>query len=167
MENIVLIGFMGSGKTTIGREIALLGGRFLLDTDQIIEQNMGKSINEIFESVGESGFRRIESQLILWLSANVKNAVIATGGGMPIYNDVAYLGYVFWLDMSFESILKRLTITEQEKRPLFSDISKARQLYNERKSIYKKQSKYIINGDASALEIARKIIECMDKEVQE
>ncbi len=60
-----------------------------------------------------------------------------------------------------------MTITEQEKRPLFSDISKARQLYNERKSIYKKQSKYIINGDASALEIARKIIECMDKEVQE
>ena len=67
MENIVLIGFMGSGKTTIGREIALLGGRFLLDTDGLIEQNMGKSVREIFASVGEKGFRKIESQLILWL----------------------------------------------------------------------------------------------------
>ncbi|MCX2716236.1 shikimate kinase [Helicobacter sp. MIT 21-1697] len=166
MENIVLIGFMGSGKTTIGREIALLGGRFLLDTDQIIEQNMGKSIREIFESVGESGFRRIESQLILWLSANVKNAVIATGGGMPIYNDVSYLGKVFWLDMGFESILKRLNAKEQEKRPLMGDVSKVRQLYDERKSMYKNQSKYIISGDASAKEIARRIVECVDKEVQ-
>ncbi len=64
MENIVLIGFMGSGKTTIGREIALLGGRFLLDTDGLIEQNMGKSVREIFASVGEKGFRKIEYQLI-------------------------------------------------------------------------------------------------------
>lgn len=96
MENIVLIGFMGSGKTTIGREIALCGGRFLLDTDQLIEQNMGKSIKDIFASVGEEGFRRIESQLILWLSANVKNAVIATGGGMPIYNDIRYMGKIFF-----------------------------------------------------------------------
>ena len=77
----------------------------MLDTDHIIEQNMGKSVSEIFESVGEEGFRRIESQLILWLSANVKNAIIATGGGMPIYNDISYLGKVFWLDVSFESIL--------------------------------------------------------------
>ena len=154
---------MGSGKTTIGREIALLGGRFLLDTDHIIEQNMGKSVSEIFESVGEEGFRRIESQLILWLSANVKNAIIATGGGMPIYNDISYLGKVFWLDVSFESILKRLNTAQINQRPLFADANQAKQLYDERKKIYEKQAHYIVSGDTSVNEVARKIVECMER----
>ena len=163
MENIVLIGFMGSGKTTIGREIALLGGRFLLDTDQLIEQNMGKSVKDIFASVGESGFRRIESQLILWLSANVKNAVIATGGGMPIYNNISYLGKIFFLDVSFEHISQRLSAEEKLKRPLFADMAKARGLYNERKNIYEKQAQYIVSGIAPVTEIARQIVECVEQ----
>lgn len=154
---------MGSGKTTIGREIALLGGRFLLDTDNLIEQNMGKSVREIFQSVGESGFRRIESQLILWISANVKNAVIATGGGMPIYNDVSYLGRVFWLDVGFEQICERLNARQREQRPLFADMTKARRLYHERKDIYEKQAKYVVGGGGSPVEIAREIVACVDK----
>lgn len=162
MDNIVLIGFMGSGKTTVGREIALLGGRFLLDTDQLIEQNMGKSVREIFASVGEKGFRKIESQLILWLSANVKNAVIATGGGMPIYNDVHYLGRVFWLDVGFENILKRLDSAQRAERPLFGDTLKAQALYNERKSIYERQAQYVVGANASAAMIARKIVALME-----
>ena len=165
MENIVLIGFMGSGKTTIGREIALLGGRFLLDTDGLIEQNMGKSVREIFTSVGEKGFRKIESQLILWLSANVKNAVIATGGGMPIYNDVHYLGKVFWLYVGFESIIKRLDSIEKKKRPLFEDMTKAQSLFNERKPIYEKQAQYVIGGSAQPTEIAKKIVSLMNERV--
>ncbi len=164
VENIVLIGFMGCGKTTIGREIASLGGRFLLDTDQIIEQNMGKSIKEIFQSVGESGFRRIESQLILWLGANVKNAVIATGGGMAVYNDISYLGKVFWLDVRFDSILERLDSIQRDKRPLFHNIPQAKQLYNERKKIYEKKAQYRVNGSASIAEIARQIVEYMERE---
>lgn len=164
MDNIVLIGFMGSGKTTVGREIALFGGRFLLDTDQLIEQNMGKSVNEIFESVGESGFRRVESQLIMWLSANVKNAVIATGGGMPIYNDVSFLGKVFWLDVSFDDIFKRLDSTQRHKRPLFCDEIQTRQLYNERKKIYEKQAHYVVNAGISSAEVARKIVEYAERQ---
>ncbi|WP_334095428.1 shikimate kinase [Helicobacter typhlonius] len=163
MENIVLIGFMGSGKTTIGREIALCGGRFLLDTDQLIEQNMGKSIKDIFASVGEEGFRRIESQLILWLSANVKNAVIATGGGMPIYNDIRYMGKIFFLDVGFECISERMSKSERAKRPLFADITEARQLYNERKKIYEKQAHYVVSGVSSITESARQIIECAEQ----
>ncbi len=154
---------MGSGKTTIGREIALCGGRFLLDTDQLIEQNMGKSINEIFESVGEEGFRRIESQLILWLSANVKNAVIATGGGMPIYNDIRYMGKIFFLDVGFECISERMSKSERAKRPLFADITEARRLYNERKKIYEKQAHYVVSGVSSITESARQIIECAEQ----
>lgn len=158
MENIVLIGFMGSGKSTIGRDVALLSGKYLLDTDNIIEQNMGKNIADIFCSVGESGFRRLEKQLILWLSVNVKNAVIATGGGMPIYNDVSCLGKVFWLDVEFNSIIKRLDSDEQARRPLLNDISKALTLYEERKPIYKQKSHYAVNANASPSKIARDIV---------
>lgn len=154
---------MGCGKSSVGREIALLGGRFLLDTDVLIEQHMGKNINEIFASVGESGFRRLESQLIAWLAANVKNAVIATGGGMPIYNDVKMLGCVFWLDISFELILERLHAEERAKRPLFSDISKARTLYYERKSYYKQCARYVLSSPASPSHIAHKIVACMEE----
>lgn len=162
MENIVLIGFMGSGKTTVGREIALLGGRFLLDTDQLIEQNMGKSIVEIFESVGESGFRRVESQLISWIAHNVKNAVIATGGGMPIYNDISYLGKIFWLDVDFAHIMQRLNTQEISKRPLCSDTQEMKRLYDERKRIYEKCSQYIVGGSVLASEIAREIVMCFE-----
>lgn len=157
---------MGSGKTTIGREIALLGRRFLLDTDHIIEQNMGKSVKDIFASVGERGFRRVESQLILWLSANVKNAIIATGGGMPIHNDISYLGKIFFLDVCFEHILERLSIDEKAKRPLFANEGEARRLYNERKKLYEKQAQYVVDGDAPIAEVARQIVECMEKRVE-
>lgn len=149
---------MGSGKSAIGREVALCSGGFLLDTDLLIEQKMGRSVREIFDSVGESGFRRIESQLITWLCANVKNAVIATGGGMPIYNDISCLGTIFWLDVSFDVILSRLDKEQIHKRPLFSDIAQARTLYENRKSIYRKQAQYTIDGDVSSLVAAEAIM---------
>lgn len=163
MQNIVLVGFMGSGKTTVGREIALLGGRFLLDTDQFIEQNMGKSVVEIFESVGESGFRRVESQLISWLAYNVKNAVIATGGGMPAHNDISYLGKIFWLDVDFDSVMQRLNAQEIAKRPMLSDISQAKKLYDERRVVYEQCSHYAVGGNALASDIAREILTCFEE----
>lgn len=158
MSNIVLIGFMGSGKSTIGRELALNCDKFLLDTDSLIEQNMGREINDIFYSVGEIGFRKIEAQLIAWLQANVKNAIIATGGGMPIYNDVRCLGKVFWLDVGFESIMQRLNANERAKRPLFSDEAKALALYSERKAIYEKVAHFVVSGNALSSEVAKKIL---------
>lgn len=124
---------------------------------------MGKSIKDIFASVGEEGFRRIESQLILWLSANVKNAVIATGGGMPIYNDIRYMGKIFFLDVGFECISERMSKSERAKRPLFADITEARRLYNERKKIYEKQAHYVVSGVSSITESARQIIECAEQ----
>ena len=156
---------MGSGKTSVGRELALLGGKFLLDTDHLIEQNMGKSITQIFDSVGESGFRRIECQLIAWLSKNVKNAVIATGGGTPIYNDISHLGDIFWLDADFESIMERMDTLEKSKRPLLTDVDKARYLYNERKNIYEKKAHYVVDGHSSTSQIARRILECLEQDM--
>lgn len=159
---------MGSGKTSVGRELALLGKRFLLDTDCLIEQNMGKSITEIFDSVGESGFRRIESQLISWLSHNVKNAVISTGGGMSIYNDVSSLGKIFWLNVSFEQIIERLDSTEIAKRPLFKNIDQAKKLYNKRKAIYESKAEYVVEeGHLSASHIAKTIFTYIEQDKQQ
>lgn len=162
MENIVLIGFMGSGKTSVGREIALQSGRFLLDTDDLIAQNMGKGVNEIFQSVGEGGFRKIESQLITWLAHNVRDAVIATGGGMPIHNNINALGKIFWLDVNFENILSRMTAYEVAKRPLFKDISQVQNLYNQRRKIYEKQSHFVVGGNAPISAVASEILKSFE-----
>ena len=162
MENIVLIGFMGSGKSTVGREIAIQSGRFLLDTDDLIAQNMGKSVSEIFQSVGESGFRQIESQLITWLTHNVRNAIIATGGGMPIHNNISALGKIFWLDVGFEDILSRMTPPERAKRPLFKDTAKAQALFDQRRKIYEGQSHFIVGGNAQASAIAAEILKSFE-----
>lgn len=83
---IVLIGFMGVGKTSLGKKLAKkLNWRFI-DTDKLIEQKQGINISQIFEKYGENHFRQLEHNLLLELKF-VKNAVIATGGGLPCFHD--------------------------------------------------------------------------------
>ncbi|HIV49599.1 shikimate kinase [uncultured Helicobacter sp.] len=158
MANIVLIGFMGSGKSTIGSALARKMGRFLIDTDLLIESSTGECIAEIFAHSGEQGFRTLESQAIAWLSANVRNAIIATGGGMPIFNDISTLGEIYYLQSEFETILRRLDNTQRATRPLFSDESKARELYQARSQIYAKTAHYTINANAQIPEILTAIL---------
>lgn len=163
-QNIVLIGFMGSGKSSIGKEICALDDYFFCDTDNLVESVLGKSISEIFNELGESTFRTMESRLLQWLKINAKHCVIATGGGMPIFNDMRNLGVVVFLDESFENITKRLSQNERQSRPLFNDIAKAKELFQTRSSVYKKQADIIINPKDCALspkQIAQKIMDCI------
>ena len=81
---IILIGFMGAGKTTVGRELAKKLGVSLTDTDREIEKEAGISINEIFATKGEEEFRKLETGLLERLRFENYNGVIATGGGMPL-----------------------------------------------------------------------------------
>ena len=81
--NILLIGFMGSGKSTIGRKLAKLLEYSFVDTDSEIEEDQGCSVDEIFKYGGEECFRKIETRLLEKL-LNVENFVIATGGGIVI-----------------------------------------------------------------------------------
>ena len=81
MKNIVLIGMPGAGKTTVGRRLAEMTGREFIDTDQMIEQSCQKSIPDIFAELGESGFRKIETE-ILKKACQKSRAVIACGGGV-------------------------------------------------------------------------------------
>ena len=82
ITNIALIGFMGTGKTTVGRLVAEQLKFELLDTDALIEQRSGKKIAEIFAQNGEPAFRQLESQLVHELASRDKT-VISTGGGLP------------------------------------------------------------------------------------
>ena len=85
MKHIVLIGFMGAGKSTVGRALAAELGRELLDTDQMIEEKAGCRITEIFARQGEQAFRRLEEEILKQLAEEKAPAVISTGGGMPVF----------------------------------------------------------------------------------
>lgn len=135
--NIYLVGFMGSGKTTVGRTLAMRAGKNFLDLDRMIESRENRTINKIFSETGENYFRQIERIILKELSKE-KNAVIATGGGtfVDIKNRqlIETSGSSIWLDLSFEETLKRLE--KSARRPLATDKSRLKELFHERLSAY-------------------------------
>ncbi len=148
VTNIVLIGFMGSGKSSIGRLLAKEKRSYFLDTDSMIESAEGKSIQDIFDEMGEEYFRNLEKETVSWLKNNVKDAVISTGGGMLVYcEELQDIGKIVYLQVPFKTILSRMSKEELVKRPLFKDIKKAEELYKERNEIYKKRADLVIDAD--------------------
>ena len=120
--NLYLIGMMGAGKTTIGRKLAHRIGYRFLDTDTLIEQAAGKSIPEIFERDGESGFREIETQVLAQVSAYTA-LVVATGGGVvtqPMNWSYLRHGVVIWLDVPNQVLMSRLS--GDTSRPLLKEV---------------------------------------------
>lgn len=111
-KNIVLVGLMGCGKSTIGRKLQTLLGYPLVDTDQMIEEKAGISVAGIFECRGEPFFRELESAVLNELSApGTPRRIIATGGGIVGRKAnrklISQLGYVVWLQAPVEVILQR------------------------------------------------------------
>lgn len=121
MKNIILTGFMGSGKTEVGKMLAQRLGYAFLDTDKLIEEKTGKSISEIFREEGESSFRELETEVIKGLSG-ITGYIISTGGGIVIREEnilsLKNIGLVIWLKASPESIFKR--ISPETHRPLLN-----------------------------------------------
>ncbi|MEO1857825.1 MAG: shikimate kinase [Rubritalea sp.] len=120
-RNIILVGFMGSGKSTIGRELGKLLSYPLIDTDTKIEEHEKFSVADIFSLRGESFFRTCETQAIeQLLSEGVTHHIIATGGGLPMKKQnrplLRELGYVVWLDANTETLLERTS--RNNNRPL-------------------------------------------------
>jgi len=122
---IFLIGFMGSGKTHWGKLWAVKSGMQFVDLDDIIEQQEGKTITQIFEQNGEAYFRQAETDTLKTFFKR-SNCIIACGGGTPCFNNnmqwMNENGTTVYLSASAEDILKRV-ITEQGKRPLIKDFS--------------------------------------------
>jgi shikimate kinase len=111
-KNIVLVGLMGCGKSTIGRKLQSLLGYPLVDTDQWIEEKAGMPITEIFSRHGETRFRELESAVLHELSApGTPPRIIATGGGIVGRKSnrrlLSRLGYVVWLQAPVDVILQR------------------------------------------------------------
>ena len=118
-ENIILVGFMGTGKSSLGRLLAKKTGKRFLDTDQLIVQKEGKEISVIFQEKGEEYFRGVESSVLQGLHLST-GRVIATGGGIvTIPANTAILkelGFVVWLQAAEQEIFKR--VSRNSKRPL-------------------------------------------------
>ena len=139
-QNIVLTGFMGTGKSTVGRVLANELGYAFVDTDKLIAQRAGKPVHLIFKEDGEAVFRDWESQLAAELAQQTK-LVIATGGGMLVSERNAEMmqetGHIFCLVASAREILAR--VKQSGNRPLLDTddpLAKIKELLDERAAAY-------------------------------
>ncbi len=131
MSLIFLVGFMGVGKTTIAKKLAKKLNYDWIDTDQTIADREGISITELFASKGESYFREAEKNLLLSI-ADKSEMVIATGGGMPCYNDsmtfMNQIGKTIYLERSPKELFQRLRNATKD-RPLLQQKTDDELLY--------------------------------------
>lgn len=168
-EKIFLIGFMGSGKTSFGKKLALYLETEFIDLDFEIEQKEKLSINEIFLVKGETYFRNIESQTLKTI-VNKKNAVFALGGGTVCYNDnLVFLktqGILVYLELPLKTILGRLR-KDNQSRPLIKDldssefISKITKLFAQREDFYK-QADIVVDAQISKSKLKRQIADFIE-----
>jgi shikimate kinase len=127
MKRIFLVGYMGSGKTTIGRELSKKLGFEFIDTDIYIENRFHKTINEIFATMGEEKFREIETNILKEVS-DFENVIIAAGGGTPCFNNNMEImkekGTVIFLNPDLDELTYRLNLVKAT-RPLIKDKTEA------------------------------------------
>ena len=155
-NNVVLVGPMGSGKTTIGRRLAREMNREFLDTDYEIIDKTGVTIEHIFDIEGEKGFRRRESKILADL-CNMSNVVLATGGGIVLKPENRVLlkksGMVFYLFSSIEQLLRRTA--KSKTRPLLEqslDREKTiRDLVSDRDELYRDVASSVIDTTGKKL----------------
>ncbi|MDQ7822418.1 MAG: shikimate kinase [Candidatus Eremiobacteraeota bacterium] len=161
-KNIYLVGFMGTGKSTIGKELARLTGRKFIDMDLMLEKRLGMTIGEVFEAKGELFFRAEEKKLAFEL-AETHNRVIATGGGTILDEDIkatfASHGIMICLITDRGNLISRLNRTD--KRPLLKGEAleeRVARLMEERKDIYDKIPLKVDTTNLSPKEAAEKIV---------
>jgi len=154
VQNIVMIGMPGSGKSTVGALLAEISGRELIDTDEMVVSTAGMSIPDIFAAEGEDGFRRREREAV-WEAGMKSGAVIVTGGGVVIdsrnYASLHQNGRIYWL-------LRDISALEKTGRPLSANTD----LYameRERRPYYEAFADVRIENNAAPGDAARAIWE--------
>jgi len=160
---IFLVGFMGSGKTSVGRELAAKLKREFINLDDVIVDREGKSINQIFEERGEGYFRQIESDLLREVAPS-KNVVIALGGGCFVSEEnrriVKQHGRSIWLDCLLEVIIDRLT--GDASRPLYQNPKQMLRLLESRVSSYRQADMTVkVTYDKTPGDLADEIIRAL------
>jgi shikimate kinase len=160
--NLALIGFMGTGKTTVGRLVAESMHFDFLDTDELIQSSTGRSVAEIFSREGEPAFRALERRVVNELITRTRT-VISTGGGLPANLDnLAALkthALVICLWASPEKIWERVHL--QTHRPLLQDPdpqTKIRELLAERRPFYGQADVLVNTDNRSVREVALQIV---------
>ena len=164
-QNMILIGFMGAGKTSVGEELAGRFGKTLIDTDRMIEERAGMSISDIFAVQGEEAFRRLETEVLEQLISEASGEMISVGGGLPLREEnrklLKKLGTIIYLRVRPETVLARLK--GDTTRPLLQgdDVEeKVNSLLSKRCPIYEMAADRIISVDGRSVEqIADAIIE--------
>ena len=125
MRNVFLIGYMGVGKTTIGKLLSIELGLEFIDLDKYIEKRYRKSIPELFERKGEEGFRKIECEMLREI-ATFQNVLISTGGGAPCFFDnmdlMNKMGITIYVKATVEQLVSRL-LASKNVRPLVQNKS--------------------------------------------
>ena len=165
MKSIALIGFMGSGKTVVGKILARKLGMVFFDLDIEIEALEKKTVAEIFAENGEAHFRMREREVLRSLSGG--GMVLAVGGGAFTSDDNISLinsrATTVWLDCSLGVCLERCSRTPGQ-RPLFSDPQKMARFYEHRKKFYKRAHYRIDSSSGEPEEIADQIMEMLSLE---
>lgn len=167
MSNVILIGFMGCGKSSVARVLAELLHYSWCDTDDLIEKREKKSISDIFREQGEAEFRKMETQLLKDMAGATVKTVISVGGGLPMTKDnhavLRSLGKIFYLEVSVDTVLKRLA--GDTSRPLLSGgdaREKVTSLLAARNPVYKELAdKIVCVNDKEVVKIAEEIREAL------
>jgi shikimate kinase len=169
--NLYLVGMMGSGKSTAGRQLAAQLGYRFLDADHSLEQVAGRTIPEIFASEGEAGFRQLESAVLNQI-ASWHSLVVATGGGVvtrPENWGQMRQGVVIWLDAPEELLLERLT-ADPTPRPLMAAADPAARLaalLAERRPLYAQADLHILQDGRTPEQVAQQVLEALPSILRE
>lgn len=147
MSHLFLVGFMGSGKSVVGREVARITGRTFVDLDADVERAEGRPITAIFEREGEAGFRAAEREALLRLE-DAQPSVVACGGGIvgdPANRaDLKRLGRVVWLQVDAEQVEQR--VGGRAGRPLLgSSPGEIRELMDVREPLYREVGEAVVD----------------------
>ena len=162
MKNIILCGFMGCGKSTIGRKLARKTGADFVDMDRYIEEKAGLTVAEIFEKFGEEEFRRMESEACVELSRR-RDLIIAAGGGtLTFQHNIDVLGStgrIVFINVSYEQLCERLK--RDTRRPLLQvedRNAKIRELLTQRLPMYNRAASIVVDGNFNSGVVAEYIL---------
>lgn len=163
MNNIILCGFMGCGKTTVGKNLAKIADMKFIDMDKYIEEKEQMTVKEIFAEKGEDGFRDMEHQACIELAKENNNVIAAGGGTLTFDRNVEVLsktGTIVLIDASYKILCDRLK--NDTARPLLQTENrneKIKELLEIRMPLYKKASSITVNGNLPPKKVAQEIID--------
>ncbi|WP_455198474.1 shikimate kinase AroK [Kaarinaea lacus] len=167
-RNIILVGPMGAGKTTIGKQLAQQLGREFYDSDRVIEEHTGADIPLIFELEGEEGFRKREKNMLLELTQK-ENIVLATGGGAVLdpvnRKQLKKSGFIIYLNAPLSQLITRTS--KDKSRPLLQTDDpgkKLQEIMEVRDPLYREVADAIIETDGSPVRnVVKKLMTLVNK----